>query len=553
VQSDGEKIMFVITVDQMREIEKKANELGLTYETMMELAGSGIAEFINTRFSMEFEDEEGKSILGLIGSGNNGGDALIALQELQKKGWVTHAYIVKERPNVDPLLTAYQESGGTVYNQTEDSKLAVLRKLCSKVQFILDGILGIGARLPLDETVKSTLKTVGKFEEGLVTLAVDCPSGVDCVTGAVSPETRHCDYTFSMAAVKTGLLTFPAFEYCGNFVNVSIGVEKILPSFESKLHEVITPARISNLLPHRPLDAHKGTFGTALIIAGSINYTGAVILAAEAAYRSGAGLVRVAVPGMIHTAIAGHIPEVTWLLLPHDSGVIAESAADVVHKNLGKSTALLVGPGLETEETTRHFLNRLLAIPGKKGTAGVIGFVQTETEKPEEKSNPGLPPMVVDADALRILAELPEWWKLLPAGSILTPHPGEMAALTGLSVQEIQEKRLELAVHFAKEWKQIVILKGALTIIASQNGKAYISTCANPSLARAGSGDILAGLITGFLAQGVKPLEAAQLGVWVHGNCGDLASEDRDPAAILARDLVDQIPVSIGILRKLSY
>lgn len=161
--------------------------------------------------------------------------------------------------------------------------------------------------------------------------------------------------------------------------------------------------------------------------------------------------------------------------------------------------------------------------------------------------------MVVDADALRILAELPEWWKLLPAGSILTPHPGEMAALTGLSVQEIQEKRLELAVHFAKEWKQIVILKGALTIIASQNGKAYISTCANPSLARAGSGDILAGLITGFLAQGVKPLEAAQLGVWVHGNCGDLASEDRDPAAILARDLVDQIPVSIGILRKLSY
>ena len=290
-----------------------------------------------------------------------------------------------------------------------------------------------------------------------------------------------------------------------------------------------------------------------MVIAGSINYTGAVILAAEAAYRSGAGLVRVAIPGMIHTAIAGHIPEVTWLLLPHEAGVIAEPAADLIHKHVGKSTAMLVGPGLETEETTRHFLKRLLVKPGKKGGAGLIGFIPSETKQEDVLANPVLPPMVIDADALRILADTPEWWKLLPANSILTPHPGEMAALTGLSVQEIQAKRLDLAVLFAKEWKQIVILKGALTIIASPTGKAYISTCANPSLARAGSGDILAGLITGFLAQGVKPLDAAQLGVWVHGNCGDLASEDRDPAAILARDLVNQIPVSIGILRELSY
>jgi ADP-dependent NAD(P)H-hydrate dehydratase / NAD(P)H-hydrate epimerase len=547
------KTMYVVTVDQMREIEKKANDLGQTYEVMMENAGVGMAEFINARFSMEFENEEDKSILGLIGSGNNGGDALIALRELQNKGWITHAYIVKGRPANDTQIAGYLECGGKVLNQTDDLKFTGLKKLCSGVQFVLDGILGIGARLPLDGTISSTLKTVGKFEEGLVNLAVDCPTGIDCVTGSAAPETLHCDYTLSMAAVKNGLLAFPAFEFCGNFVNISIGIEKILPAFESELNEIITPARISALLPLRPLDAHKGTFGTALVIAGSINYTGAVILAAEAAYRSGAGLVRVAIPGMIHTAIAGHIPEVTWLLLPHEAGVIAEPAADLIHKSIGKSTALLVGPGLETEETTRHFLKRLLAKPGKKGSAGVIGFVPSEPEVTEEKITAILPPLVVDADALRILAEIPEWWKLLPAGSILTPHPGEMAALTGLSVQEIQDKRLELALHFAKEWKQIVILKGALTVIASPSGKAYISTCANPSLARAGSGDILAGLITGFLAQGVKPLDAAQLGVWVHGKSGDLASEDRDPAAILARDLINQIPVSIGILRELSY
>jgi ADP-dependent NAD(P)H-hydrate dehydratase / NAD(P)H-hydrate epimerase len=544
--------MLIATVEQMRALEKKADSLGHTYEKMMELAGNGIAEFIDTRFYMEFEEDADRSILGLIGSGNNGGDALIALKELQSKGWITHAYLVKERPSDDLLLAAYLESGGTVGKQTEDLKYSTLKKWCSNVQFILDGILGTGAHLPLDETIRAVLKTVGKFENGVVVLAVDCPSGVDCSTGEMAHEVLHCDFTLSMAAVKTGLLTFPAFEYCGNLVNIAIGFEKNLPGWETGLHEIITPLHMADLLPKRPMDAHKGTFGTAMIIAGSINYTGAVLLAAEAAYRSGAGLVRAAIPAMIHTAIAGQIPEVTWLLLPHESGVIAEPAVDVMQKHLDKVTAILIGPGLETEETTRHFVKKFFSRQGKKGRDNMIGFVLTEPEAAKTKVNSPLPPMVIDADALRILADIPDWWKLLPAGSILTPHPGEMAALTGLSVKEVQERRLDLALLFAKEWNQIVILKGALTVIASPDGHAYISTCANPSLARAGSGDLLAGLVTGFLAQGVKPLAAAQLGVWIHATCGDLASEDVDAAAILPSDLVSQIPASLGILRELA-
>jgi len=311
-------------------------------------------------------------------------------------------------------------------------------------------------------------------------LAVYCPSGIDCSTGQVSPETLHCDYTLSMAAVKTGLLTFPAYEYCGNLVNISIGFDKNLPGWENDLHEIITPIKVAGMLPKRPLDAHKGTFGTAMIIAGSINYTGAVLLAAEAAYRSGAGLVRAAIPGMIHSAIAGQIPEVTWLLLPHESGVIAEAGAEVVLKHLDKVTSMLIGPGLETEETTRHFIKRLLTQQSKKSKTNVIGFVPVAQEE-GAKSPVKLPPLVIDADGLRILADIPEWWKLIPSGSILTPHPGEMAALTGLSIKEIQEKRLDLALHFAKEWNQIVILKGALTVIATPDGHASVSTCANPS------------------------------------------------------------------------
>jgi ADP-dependent NAD(P)H-hydrate dehydratase / NAD(P)H-hydrate epimerase len=544
--------MLIATVEQMHALEKKADSLGHSYAKMMELAGTGIADFIDTRFYMEFEEDADRSILGLVGSGNNGGDTLIALRDLQAKGWVTKAYLVKDRDAGDQHTADYVEAGGTLVKQTDDLKFATLKKWCGNTQFVLDGILGTGVHLPLEDTVKSVLKTVSKFENGLVILAVDCPSGIDCTSGQVAPEVLHCDYTLSMAAVKIGLLTFPAFEYCGNLVNITIGFEKNLPSWEAGLHEIITPIKMANLLPKRPLDAHKGTFGTAMIVAGSINYTGAVLFSTEAAYRSGTGLVRAAIPGMIHTAIAGHIPEVTWLLLPHESGVIAEDGVEVVQKHMDKVTAMLVGPGLETEETTRHFIKKLFSPQGKKGKGNLIGFITSEPDDSKLKSSAPLPPLVIDADALRILADIPEWWKLIPAGSILTPHPGEMAALTGLSVKEIQEKRLDLALLFAKEWNQIIVLKGALTVIAAPDGHAYISTCANPSLARAGSGDLLAGLITGFLAQGVKPVSAAQLGVWIHGNCGDLASEDVDAAAILPSDLVAQIPASIGILRGLT-
>jgi hydroxyethylthiazole kinase-like uncharacterized protein yjeF len=544
--------MLVASVEQMRALEKRADERGHSYAKMMELAGNGIAEFIDSRFCAEFEEDADRTILGLVGSGNNGGDTLIALQILQSRGWVTKAYLVKDRPSDDPLVSAYLESGGTLEKHAEDTKLTILKKWCANTQFILDGILGTGAHLPLDETIRAVLKTVIKYEAGMVILAIDCPSGIDCSTGEVSADIIHCDYTLSMAAVKTGLLSFPAFEYCGNLVNISIGFEKNLPNWEEGLHEIITPINVSDLLPKRPLDAHKGTFGTALIVAGSISYTGAVLLAAEAAYRSGVGLVRAAIPGMIHTTIAGQIPEVTWLLLPHESGVIAESAVDVIHKHMDKVTAMLIGPGLETEETTRHFISRLFSRQGKKRAGGDIGFVPSGMDDGKSKVSQALPPLVIDADALRILADIPDWWKMLPAGSILTPHPGEMAALTGLSVKEVQERRLDLALLFAKEWNQILILKGALTVIATPDGHAYISTCANPSLARAGSGDLLAGLITGFLAQGVKPVAAARLGVWIHGYCGDLASEEVDAAAILPSDLVVQIPASIGILRQLA-
>jgi len=305
---------------------------------------------------------------------------------------------------------------------------------------------------------------------------------------------------------------------------------------------------VRSVLPERPVDAHKGTFGTALVVAGSINYTGAALLAGQAAYRAGAGLVTLGVPGPLHTALAGQFPEATWLLLPHELGVIAAGAAQVVRENLGRPTALLLGPGFGVEETTREFL-RLLLSGAQKKRQGKIGFVQEYKQAGSGEAH-NLPPLVVDADGLKLLAGIPDWPSRLPEMSILTPHPGEMSVLTGLATKEIQANRLEIARRFSREWGHVVVLKGAFSVIAAPDGRAMVIPVASPALVRAGSGDVLAGVIVGLRAQGVPAFEAAAAGAWIHAQAGLLAAYDLgSSAAVLAGDILDQ---TIHVMSELS-
>jgi NAD(P)H-hydrate epimerase len=299
---------------------------------------------------------------------------------------------------------------------------------------------------------------------------------------------------------------------------------------------------VSARLPERPLDSHKGTFGTALIAAGSINYTGAAVLAGEAAYRAGAGLVTLAVPAPLQSALAGRFPEATWILLPHEMGVIARDASEVLAKNLERATALLIGPGFGMEDTTRDFIENLLKgnVSPKRATAR-IGFVRQASEKKED-TNAQLPAMIFDADGLKLLAKIPDWHKLLPAPAILTPHPGEMSVLTGLSKEEIQADRQGMASKYAKEWGHVVILKGAFTIIASPDGRTAVIPVASPALAHAGTGDVLAGLIVGLRAQGLEAFDAAVAGAWIHAEAGLYAADNLGTtASVLAGDVLDSI------------
>ncbi len=532
--------MKLVSVAEMKAIEHEADAGGLSYAQMMENAGRGLAEVI---LGLPLEEED-RRVFGLVGSGNNGGDTLVALSHLAQAGWEAGAYLVNR--GQDDLVKRLVSAGGNVASADEDKKRDQLSTFIQSSAVMLDGLLGTGFKLPLKKDVAEVMaqarSLLGNFQPGPYIVAVDCPSGVDCETGAAADECIAADLTVTMAAVKQGLLRLPAHQLVGDLQVVDIGLGEDLPALKSIHTEVADQDMVAGLLPARPADAHKGTFGTALIVAGSVNFTGAAFLAGRAAYRIGAGLVTLAIPGSLHAALAGQFPEATWVLLPHEMGVIAAGAAEVVTKNLERATALLIGPGFGLENTTEEFIENLLtgrSFP-KKSTSR-IGFVHEEREGGEER-NRSLPPLVFDADGLKLLAKLKDWAGLLPAPAILTPHPGEMAVLTGLSKEEIQADRMTIAARFSKEWGHVVVLKGAFTVVAGPDGRLTVIPVASPALARAGSGDVLAGLIVGLRAQGVKAFEAAVAGAWIHAQAGLYAADDLgSTAAVLAGDVLNSV------------
>lgn len=535
--------MKLVTVAEMQAIEREANASGLTYDQMMENAGSGLAEVVNG----DYQDLKEEGVLGLVGSGNNGGDTLVALANLAEQGWMASAYLVRPRPEDDPLMARLREVGGKIYSVTEDKKFKQLATLLSKHAVILDGVLGTGMHLPLKSEVAKVLdaarKTLAGLEEPPRVVAVDCPSGVDCDSGEAAPECIPANQTVTMAAVKLGLLNFPAYELVGGLQVVDIGLpddgEK-LEAWRSVRRIVPSMERIRDILPDRPLNSHKGTYGTALVVAGSVNYTGAAYLSGRAAYRIGAGLVTLGVPAPLHAILAGQFPEATWILLPHEMGVIAEGAVDVLKENMARGTALLFGPGFGMDDKTGAFISRLIGA-SQRSDHPAMGFASMSREQAKQEKEK-LPPLVIDADGLKLLSRIPDWASYLPAPAVLTPHPGEMSFLTGLEVKEIQADRLGVAKRFSQQWGHVVVLKGAFTVIAGPDGQEAVIPVATPALARAGTGDVLAGLIVGLRAQGVEAFPAAMAGAWIHAHAGLMAAEILgNTASVLAEDVLDSV------------
>jgi NAD(P)H-hydrate epimerase len=549
----------IVTTHQMQAAEKAADASGLSYEQMMENAGRAVAQAIETQY-----DLTGVGILVLVGPGNNGGDGLVVARHLAQAGAVVAVYVWKRETEGDKNWTLLEEIRVERVIGEDDADRSRLAQLLDQSAIIIDALLGTGVSRSISGSLAELLEQVKTVvtarrgpqaqelieparpavsdEVGPIVVAVDVPSGLNSDTGEVDPYTLSADLTVTLAAAKRGHILMPGPEVVGQLVVGDIGLKVDHVPDEVKL-ELATAATVAAMLPSRPVNAHKGTFGTAMLVAGSINYTGAALLAARSALRVGAGLVRLAPPQVIYPILASRLAEVTYLPLPHDEGGLAPEAARVIRDNLARVKALLIGPGLGQSQPTVSFLLDLLG--GKAaGKRSLMGFRRSDPVDAADDANV-LPPLVLDADALNILAQQEAWWQLLPVDSILTPHPGEMARLMDSTIKDVQASRLDVAVDMAAKWHQIVLLKGAHTVIAAPDGRTTVMPFANPALAKAGSGDVLAGAIVGLLAQGLAPFDAAVAGAYLHGLAGELTRENIGVTAAIAGDLIGFLPVAI--------
>ncbi|MBM3138777.1 MAG: NAD(P)H-hydrate dehydratase [Chloroflexi bacterium] len=522
----------LVTAEQMRALEAAAVAAGTSEAQLMHEAGLAAAQ----EAWMTIGAVETRPVLLLAGPGNNGGDALVAARQLGEWGGAVHVYLLRPRPADDPQWRAVVEAGLPATTAEQDPDFTRLESLLEQASLVLDGLLGTGQRpreRPIDGDLAEILKRLARAREASYRpqlMALDLPTGVDADTGFADPLTVAADLTVTFGFPKVGLYTAPGHTFAGRVVPVEIGLPRDagadLPYEELRLRDVRA------LMPNRPNHAHKGTFGTVVIAAGSQRYPGAARLAAEAAARSGAGLVMLAAAEAIQPLLVAGLPDAVHEPLPSENGALNAAAANALLRALAgsRARALVVGPGLGSAEPTRAFVQALIA--GLDATEGDLAGV------------------VIDADGLNLLAGEPGWWERLAVPRVLTPHPGEMARLTGRAVAEVQADRLATATAFARERGSVVVLKGACTIVAAPDGRARISGAANAMLAHAGTGDVLAGLVGGLIAQGMAPYEAASAGVWLHAEAGRLVAEAYGTAAGIAQDLLRALPDARKLLEE---
>lgn len=529
----------VVSVSYMREIEAALNASGLTYEMLMQHAGIALAECIAVNKNDFPEDFR---ITFLIGPGNNGGDGLVAAGHLFDNDIrQIRVYLLKKR---DDDLTRNIISKGILTAVAEDDHDGrVLRNMIASADVVVDALFGIGARLPLSAEAKRLLKLVNQVLRERDTaryqriildpsrpdgwerlpkvkvIAVDCPSGLDCDSGSVDRDAIVADETITFIAAKRGQFLFPGANYVGRLWLSSAGTTSNSPLLNQVNEGVVTSEWVRQQLPARPLMAHKGDFGRVLVIGGCRQFIGAVALTAMAAYQIGAGLVTIASIPEVIACLAGSLIEPTWWSLPTQDGFIAAEAEEVILKRLHEFDAIIIGPGMG--RGAEEFLRRL--------------FSQTRD----------WPPLLLDADALNIISQSPNTFHI-PHNAVITPHLGEMRRLLGEG--ELPNDRWQLVKTQAQKRGVVLLLKGAHTMIGDTTGRVVVLPFKNPALAKAGTGDVLAGVIGGLLAQGVAPFEAAAMGAYIHGLAGEIASRQTHPRSLLAHQVGQALSIALSHL-----
>ena len=534
----------IVTAAQMMALEQASEQQGVSTDRLMENAGLAVAREIRSHLG----GIAGAKVLVLVGPGNNGADGLVVARHLRRWGARASIYLASRRPNPDPKMELALEYGVPVMSVADDPNLAELDGQLDGCRLVLDAVLGTGRARPLDGPVRDLARRINTWRnqgrdhmknlspQDLIrqapirdhqVFALDLPTGLDSDTGQTDPSCIAADRTLALGRPKVGLLTFPGAEFVGQLRVLDIDLPPNLEPEQGIDLELLQPDWVGGNLPCRPLNSHKGTFGHALIVAGSRNYVGAAFLAAQAAVRTGAGLVTLATPESVYPIAAGKLTEVIHLPLPEDKeGLVHPDAAGLIRSNLSRYDALAVGCGLGRSEGTQRFMERLVL------------------------DGPHLPiPVVIDADGLNSLSRSKDWWRRLAGITVLTPHPGEMATLVGAPTFEIQRDRNGAARKWADYWKVGLVLKGAHTVVAHPDESVRISPFANPGLASGGTGDVLTGIIASLMAQGLSASLAASCGVYLHGQAGADTVREMGEAGLTATDLVRRLPQTLGRLR----
>ncbi len=516
--------MKLVTAAQMRAMETRAVDAGTPLAELMEQAGLAVAQ----EAWLSLGTVAGRRIVVLAGPGDNGGDGLVAARYLADWEAEVAVYLLRPRDETDVPYTQLCERDTKIILAADDKDYALLDSLLASAEIVIDALLGIGPRRAIEGALEAILQRVSHARQRShppTIIAVDLPTGVAADSGAADESSLRADITVTFGFAKVGLYLLPGSEFAGRVEVVDIGLPK--SGQEDVRVELMSTAFVRERLPARAVSGNKGTFGRVLVVAGSRNYVGAARLCAEACYRAGAGLVTVACPASVQAMLAPALAEATWLPLADDDGEIDLAAVASILETLAACNVMLIGPGLGPSAGARQLVSALLS--------DVPASVRAT---------------VIDADGLNALAAQAGWEDRVAGACVLTPHPGEMARLLGTSVTEVQTDRLNIALGAAARWRQIVVLKGAHTIVAAADGRAAISPHANPLLATGGTGDVLAGAIAGLIAQGMAPFDAAVSGVYVHGLAAEELSQELGDGGLLASDLLPALPRAIRTIIK---
>jgi len=516
--------MKLATAEIMRKLDGKAiEEFGIPGLVLMENAARGT---VNSMFR-HFPGLSTKRVGVLAGRGNNGGDALAVARYLINRGVACQVYLLaaKEEVKGDAAvnLEILQRMGGEVASIRNQEAFKAIQERIAANDLLVDGILGTGLKGPVKEFLYDLIAFINSLNRPVV--SIDLPSGLDSDSGQILGICIKAALTVTFGLPKRGLLVLPGAKWCGPLELVDISLPRSAVESEKIQDYMIEGADFLHCLPPRDPNGHKSTFGHLIVLSGSPGKTGAAAMVCEAAVRVGTGLVTLGIPASLNPILEVKLTEAMTEPLPETKEqTISPEAERRISELCSGKNALAIGPGLSRNPETARLIQRIVS--------------HTEI------------PAVVDADGLTAFVGKMDIISRKRKDLILTPHPGEMAHLLGSTIQEVQQNRIEVARKFAGENRVILVLKGARSLVASPEGDVFINPTGNPGMASAGMGDVLTGMVGGFLAQGFPPLEAAKLSVYLHGLVGDFIAHQKGERGMCATDLIEETPRILGALAR---